>query len=334
MTPSPLATFADSMLVALDSELRQQVKKLAGPGDGLQAMAGYAMGWTGAGDGSDFTGKRIRPLLCLLTAGAADGDWHSALPGACAIELIHSFSLIHDDIQDESPIRRGRPSVWRQYGPAHAINIGDAIFALAFSALAEAPSGTAAASLRILTSTCLQLTAGQALDMTYAGMEIVHAPQYLEMITGKTAALIAASCELGAVAAEAVPETVTAFREFGQALGMAFQIQDDYLGIWGDPATIGKPSGSDLLLRKKSLPIVFALGRSAAFRALLSGDLHAESLPALISELEACGAKAHTEDQVSEWTGRAFSALSSVDAGNEYGRALEELAQALLKRER
>jgi geranylgeranyl diphosphate synthase type I len=334
MIASPLRSFADPMAAALDSELRKHVDSLAGSGDGLQAMVSYAMGWTGAGAGPETVGKRIRPLLCLLSAGAAGGDWQTALSNACAVEFVHSFSLIHDDIQDESLLRRGRPSVWRQYGLAHAINVGDAVFALAFSAVPDLRSGAVLESLRVLSATCRNLTVGQYLDMTYAGMDNIQSAQYQEMIAGKTAALIAASCQLGAVAAEAAPEASGAFREFGHALGMAFQIQDDFLGIWGDPGAIGKPAGADLLLRKKSLPILFGLGRSASFRALLAGDPQPETVPALIAELDACGAKRHTEAQVEEWTARAFSILRDAHSGNEYGRALEELAQSLLGRER
>jgi len=334
MTASPLRALTNPMAAALDSELRKKVDTLAGSDTGLQAMVSYSMGWTGAGAGPETVGKRLRPLLCLLATGATGGDWSIALPSACAVEFVHSFSLIHDDIQDESPLRRGRPSVWRQYGVAHAINVGDAIFALAFSSIADLRSGAVLESLRVLSATCLQLTSGQYLDMTYAGMDIIQSAQYQEMIAGKTAALVAASCQLGAVAADADPSAVVAFREFGHALGMAFQIQDDLLGIWGDPGAIGKPAGADLLLHKKSLPILFGLDHSAAFRALLAGPPQPETVPALIAELEACGAKQHTEAQVEEWTARAFSRLRGAHSGNEYRRALEELAQSLLSRER
>lgn len=332
MTDSSLSSLTGPMMSALDAELRRLVDELADPRDGLHTMICYAMGWSGAGAGAETTGKRIRPLLCLLSAGAAGGDWRAALPCSCAVEFIHSFSLIHDDIQDESPLRRGRPSGWMQYGLPHAINVGDAIFALAFTALAGGGAADGCAVTRILSATCLRLTTGQYLDLTYAKTDSISTGQYLLMIGGKTAALVAASCRLGSVSAEASPEKEEAFTAFGDALGMAFQIQDDYLGIWGDPFATGKSSGSDLLLRKKSLPILFGISHSAAFRAMLTGELRGDSLAPLIAELEACGAREYTLSQVGEWTSRAFTALQSASPQGEYGTALEELARALLGR--
>jgi geranylgeranyl diphosphate synthase type I len=334
MTHPGLASLIGPMVSELDSALRRIVDGLRGSQDGLHAMISYAMGWTGSGAGPDTAGKHIRPLLCMLSAGAAGTDWHAALPPACAVELIHSFSLIHDDIQDESPLRRGRPAVWVQYGLPHAINTGDAVFALAFSAITGSNPSSSHVILRILADTCLRLTAGQYLDMTYTKTDGILLRQYQEMIGDKTAALIASSCRLGAVVAGAASETEEAFAGFGHALGMAFQVQDDYLGIWGNSGTTGKTSGSDLLNRKKSLPILYGIEQSAVFRALLTGDLAPEMLPRLVAELEACGAKAHTLRQVGEWTEKAFHSLHAASPQGDCGAALEELTASLLQRQK
>jgi geranylgeranyl diphosphate synthase type I len=334
MTDSALASLIGPMTAELDSALRRIVAGLPGPQDGLPAMVSYAMGWTGPGAGPETAGKHVRPLLCLLSAGAAGSDWRTALPPACAVEFIHSFSLIHDDIQDESPLRRGRSAVWVQYGPAHAINIGDAVFALAFSTIADGDPPSSPVILPILADVCRRLTTGQYLDMTYAKMEGISLSQYQEMIAEKTAALIAAASRLGAAAAGVSAEQQEAYAAFGHALGMAFQVQDDYLGIWGDPDLTGKATGGDLLGRKKSYPILYGIDRSAVFRALLNGDLTPELLPRLVAELETSGAREQTLRQVEEWSTRAYAALHSASPRGDCGAALEELTASLLQRQK
>lgn len=332
MTAPSLPAIADAMLIDLDAGLHHSVDRLRASQNGLWEMASYAMGWTGEGAGPETTGKRIRPLLCLLVCGGSGADWRAALPPACAVELIHSFSLIHDDIQDGDATRRGRPTVWKRHGSPQAINVGDAIFTLAFAALSGAESTHAAEWLRILSDTCLRLTYGQYLDLTYEDAQGITLAEYQEMIDGKTAALVEAACRLGAVSADASPERQASFAEFGRALGLAFQIQDDYLGVWGDPNLTGKPNASDLLARKKSLPILFGLEQSGKFRALLGGTITSESIPSLLAELESCGAKDHTLSLSRQWIDRAFDSLRAAQPQGEYSPQLETLARALLDR--
>ncbi len=332
MTPPPSKSMVDEMLMELDAGLHRSVDRLQASQNGLWEMASYAMGWTGEGAGAETTGKRIRPVLCLLVCGGSGANWRAALPPACAVELIHSFSLIHDDIQDGDATRRGRPTVWKRHGQAQAINVGDAIFTLAFSSLSDVESGRSAEWLRILSGTCLRLTYGQYLDLTYEDAQRITLAEYQDMIEGKTAALVEAACRLGAVSAGAPLEKQESFARFGRALGLAFQIQDDYLGVWGDPRVTGKPNASDLLARKKSLPILYGLERSEKFRRLLSGEVTAAALPPLLAELDACGARDHALDLSRQWVDRAFESLRAAQPQGEFGPELESLAHALLDR--
>src|SRR5688572_9098001 len=238
LAPTYLAALEDELRRAIGSEPAHVADTLAARGLALPAaqngavpeflseyyqMLAYHLGWVdGAG-----AGKRIRPLLCLLACSAAGGDWQQALPVAAAVELIHNFSLIHDDIQDNSELRRGRRTVWVKWGQAQAINAGDAMFTLAhlaphrLTALGVAPA-VALAALAELDYTCLALTQGQYLDMSFEQRATVTVAEYLTMIEKKTAALIAVAAYLGAAVAGAPPERLEHFRDYGWNLGVAF----------------------------------------------------------------------------------------------------------------
>jgi geranylgeranyl diphosphate synthase type I len=228
-------------------------------------MMGYHLGWRGP-DGSLLArpvpaGKRLRPALSILVCEALGGPAEVARGAAVAVELVHNFSLVHDDVQDESEQRRGRDTVWKLWGAPQAINVGDAMFALAQLALIEPMVGhpRVREAVRVLNTTCVRLVEGQFLDLQLESVPDASLDLYYEMIGRKTAALIESACALGALAADATDQVVAACGRIGHELGIAFQLQDDLLGVWGDPAVTGKPSGADVRSRKKSFPIVLGL---------------------------------------------------------------------------
>src|SRR5512143_2793298 len=235
----------NTMLPAIEKELQQLVDRLGEPRlRPFQEMLTYHMGWTGEGAGREAQGKRIRPLLTLLTTAACNHDWQPALPAAAAIELVHNFSLVHDDIQDNSDKRRGRPTTWVKWGAPMAINVGDALFVMSNQAILDLkdnyPAEMVVKAAEILHRTCLDLTRGQFLDMSYEKRLDLTVEDYWPMVSGKTAALLSACCHIGSLLGAADDSKQDAYRSFGHYRGLAFQVQDDILGIWGDEAVIGK----------------------------------------------------------------------------------------------
>lgn len=328
----------EQMLAAVEEALLRLVRQVEQESlEGMFQMLAYHLGWWGEGAGPEARGKRVRPLLLLLTNAAAGGHWHHALPAAAAVELLHNFSLIHDDIQDHSDLRRGRPTVWKLWGVPQAINAGDALFALAYLALqelAETPARPyALAAGRVFGRACLSLTQGQYLDLYYEGRGDLSTQAYWPMVAGKTAALLSACTELGALVAGAEAERVAAYANYGRYLGLAFQVQDDWLGIWGNAALTGKSTESDLLAGKKSLPVLIALERSAQFaERWAQGALTADEIPGIIQLMEAAGVREETQRQADELTTQALNALRTAQPQGEAGQALIELTSQLLKR--
>lgn len=303
----------------------------------LRGMMAYHLGWEGEGSGPKAQGKRIRPQLVLLCSAAAGGNWQDALPAAVAVELLHNFSLIHDDIEDRSDLRHGRKTVWAKWGEAQAINTGDAMFTLAHLALFDLkktlPAQDVVAAARLLQSVCLELTQGQFLDISYESNRMLPVEDYWPMVAGKTASLLAGSAQLGALAAGADEAHQKAFYRFGHSLGLAFQALDDALGIWGDAALLGKSIDSDLVSGKKTLPVVYALAKNNAFKQRwLAGPIPVEEVPQLAEELRDEGAEKFTLGQAQRLTEDASRALREAVVDPAAGQALEELARELLNR--
>lgn len=334
-----LEKFINTLQPEIESELRSAVSYVNSPGcEELYSMIAYHLGWEGEGAGEKARGKRIRPILTLITTEAAGGDWKCALPAAVAIELIHNFSLIHDDIEDNSPYRRGRPTVWKKWGIPHAINAGDALFTLGhLSILKLAKYRTEEITLKavsILQNTCLQLTQGQYLDIAYVHQDDLKEQAYWSMVEGKTAALLSSCTKLGALIADSDQDTVTAYHDFGYHLGLAFQAQDDLLGIWGDINLTGKSNDSDLITGKKSLPILYGLSQKGSFaHRWIQGAIEPEETIQIAKELENVGAKDYTQEAVKSWTGKALRSLVKANPEGEAGEALFDFANQLINRQ-
>ncbi len=341
---NPVAAFSRLWLPKLESHLRGLLAGESPVVTGLYRMLRYHMGWENpAGEPEQAPqGKQVRPLLVLMACVAAGGDPHQALPAAAAVELVHNFSLIHDDIEDESPTRRHRPTLWTWAGQAQAINAGDALFTLARLALLQLeetiPPSRLFAALRLFDYTCLHLTEGQYLDISFESRTQVAVEEYMTMIAGKTAALLAGSAHLGALVATDETAITTACHRFGHELGLSFQIQDDILGIWGDEALTGKSTSSDLLTRKKTLPVLYALQQPDEAAMSLAAyyapgrELTAADLPAMLALLERLQARAYAEAAAQAHAEAALKALDEAPLAEEGRSLLRALALQLLGR--
>jgi geranylgeranyl diphosphate synthase type I len=338
----------EELLPQIEAEL-QEITRIPHPSLALYyGMIHYHLGWVNADlkPLKAATGKRLRPLLCLFSCQAMGGSTKQALPAAGALELIHNFSLAHDDIQDSSRTRRGRRAAWDIWGTAHGINLGDGLFVLARLALyrlADAgvsPRQQQAASLA-LDQACLALCEGQFFDMIFQDRLDVDLDQYLWMIRHKTAALLAASTQVGAMMATDQADLIRHFYDFGENLGMAFQVQDDILGIWGHEQRTGKSAATDLRDKKKTLPVVYALnqtGDRAAAHQLAElyagqGPLDEPAIQSALGLLVRVGAKEHAQRTAEGYYFQALKSLEQTGVENAAYLSLRELAASLLDRD-
>jgi geranylgeranyl diphosphate synthase type I len=319
----------------IESEMRDCLSAPDTTLAGYYGMLHYHLGWADKHFAPVHinSGKRIRPVLCLLACQSAHGNALRAIPAAAGIELLHNFSLIHDDIEDHSPTRRGRPSVWALWGIPQATNSGDGLFAIAHLAIDRLSERGASAERilavrRVFDRACLALTHGQYRDLAFESRESVSVDEYLMMISDKTAAMIGTAAAIGATLAGS--DAISYYEAFGYELGLAFQIQDDVLGVWGDEALTGKSNESDVATRKKSLPVVYALERSTRLRALYAAP--EVDVPAAIAELDVVGARMFAEQAAREHHERSLAALRASGASGDAGQALYELAENLLNR--
>ena len=312
----------------------------------LYDMMRYHLGWVDAqgrptGEGG---GKALRPTLCLLACQAVGGDYRTALPAAAALELIHNFSLIHDDIEDRSPERRHCPTVWWQWGVPQAINAGDAMHALGRLALLrleerDVLSTKVLRAARMLDEACLRLCQGQYLDISFQDRLDIGVDAYLEMIGGKTASLIESALCIGALLGTDGEEVIERFRRCGRNLGLAFQMRDDVLGIWGEDEIIGKSSATDIQEKKKSLPIIYALEKATGqARAELVGiynkaSLEAEDIAVVRGILDALGAQMYVQVKAQDYYRQALAELDGLGLSSPAQEELRNLAAFLVERE-
>jgi len=312
----------------------------------LYDMMSYHLGWLDhkLKPAEQYKGKRFRPLLCLLTYNSLSHMFEKAVPVAAAIELIHNFSLIHDDIEDRDEMRRHRPTVWKVFGIPHAINAGDGMHVLSnLAALRLAEKNVAPEKvveiLKILNETVMKLCEGQYLDMSFESANDVQVSSYIEMIEKKTAALIEASCHTAAILGTEDEKTIAHFCSFGKNIGIAFQIADDILGVWGKEEKTGKPETSDIEKKKKSLPIIYAFENSSRKdREALSKIYRKEKIGKREKEevmkiLNRTNARAYCKKAAKSYKGKALPELKRTGIKNEAVEKMRGIAKFLVERE-
>jgi geranylgeranyl diphosphate synthase type I len=325
----------------VDPALREAVDTLPAA---TRRIAGYHFGWWDAagqpGDGTA-AGKAIRPALVLLAARAAGGDPAAATPAAVAVELVHNFSLLHDDVIDGDLTRRHRPTVWSVFGAGAAILAGSALLALAFDVLAASGHPASASATRMLGAATLDLLEGQHSDLAFEDRTDVDLLECIEMAAAKSGALIGCACAIGGAFGRTTAAQVTLLRDFGERVGLAFQLADDLLGIWGDPVATGKPVHADLRRRKKSLPVVAALTSGTVAGAELAAiyrgtaPLRDRELARAAELVERAGGRAWSRARAEELIADAVRALrSAVDHTSPAAGELAALARLTVDRDR
>lgn len=309
----------------MDGPLRAAVAMLPEP---LRLGAGFHFGWWDAG-GERITaaqGKMVRPAFSLCAACAVGGQvTDAAIRVGIAVELVHNFSLVHDDVMDSDRTRRSRPTVWAEFGVPFAILLGDAMLSLANQMLTR--YGDSVGLCAELNAAVVELCAGQQQDMRFEQRLLVSPDDYLKMAAGKTAALLSTSCVLGGVVGGARRAQVTALRRFGHHVGVAFQLVDDVLGIFGDPAVTGKPVGADLLRYKKSMPVLAAMGSGTAAGEELTELYRTQTITSdRLSHAVELVARAGGRDWTEAEAARQYElALRCLDGVNEHAGTTDEL---------
>ena len=306
----------------------------------LVHCARYVMGWEEV-DGTpvaNASGKRIRPALVMFAASLFTDRPEVALPGAVAVELVHNFSLVHDEIQDRDASRHGRPTLYAIHGDAQAINAGDFIYARAIRALLEArvPAERQVAALGALQEAIERMIDGQWQDLTFETRRDVSTDEYVSMIAGKTGAMLAVPLAIGAMLAGASESSANSLRAWGEQVGLAFQVWDDYLGIWGEPNLTGKSNTNDIARKKKTLPIIHGLSTTArgVIEAAYARDHASESdIQAVVTALNEAGSDQFTSTTAERYVAQADTLLDGLDVAAERRAELRQIGEFLVNRD-
>ena len=334
----PRTAERDELARLVRAELRT---RLDGLDERTRHIAGYHLGYWDA-DGAPYdggSGKGLRPALALLSARAAGQPAETGLPAAVAVELVHNFSLLHDDVIDGDAERRHRPTAWAAFGVGPAILAGDALLNLAGEVLGETAAPGAREAADSLATAVRRLIAGQAADIEFEQRSTVGLDECLQMARDKTAALLSCSAALGAVLHGAPAALTGGLAGFGERLGLAFQLVDDLLGIWGTPERTGKPVGSDLRTRKKSVPVVRALtsGVPAASRLAelyaMPGELTRDELDLAAGLIVETGAREWTEQKAHRLLAEAVTELDGLELPVDVRAELIDLARLVTGRD-
>ena len=316
---------------------------LSGDDSPIRLMLSYAMGWVDVQGVPTLAteGKALRPTLCLLACEATGGTTADAMPAAVALELVHNFSLIHDEIQDRDDVRRHRPTLWKVWGERKALVAGNVMRIVADMALwGHRDRQTALTVAALVTQANLEMIEGQYMDLHFEGRMDITMDDYLAMISRKTGALIRCSLVAGAAAGSRDPAVVEAFEESGRAFGMVFQVRDDYLGVWGVESATGKPVGADVRRKKNAFPFVYAMSkaegrdRDALLEIYGRPEVGDGDVAAAVEIMERLGARESAQDLAAHHSERAVQALRGIELAPEARRDIEDLAHFLLVRDR
>ena len=353
MTNSPSADTAQrlrpelpGMFTEYRADIGNALRNALGNEDPVYNLLRYYMGWVDT-EGNATTGtegKYLRPTLCLFSCEAVGGDRERAMPAAAAMELIHNFSLIHDDIQDRDETRHHRKTLWAIWGIPKALVAGNVLRIVADSTLDDlqsvgVPSSRALPVVGQLTQAYLEMIEGQYLDISFEGQSEVGLKQYLDMIARKTGALIRCSFTMGALIGSQNIGDADAFRESGRALGFLFQVRDDILGIWGDEESTGKPVGADIRRKKNAFPAVYAMSQAQGEdkRHLLGiyrkRELSDADVEDVLHIMDALNVREHAHTLAVEEAEVAIEALAAVEMDHSARREYENLLEFLLHRE-
>ncbi len=321
------------------------MREVAAGGEGrLKEMVGYHLGYDGD-SGGNLEGKAVRSSLCLFTTEALGEEPEKALPAAVSLELVHNFSLVHDDIQDDADVRRGKESVRKIWGEDQAINAGDGLkdlSLLAFSRLGDSKSspGTRLRAITEISRRSLRMIDGQVKDLLYSERENVGVSEYLEMVGQKTCALLEASFYLGGLYAGA-EDKLESLDLLGEHLGYLYQIRDDWLGIWGEPERSGKSAKTDLVEKKKTYPVIYALENAEGSSSEKMHEIYSSGksmeereIDTVRAILEETGAKSGTEKLAEKHWEKAEKIIDELDLPEREEKKLERFGKFLLRREK
>lgn len=286
-------------------------------------------------------GKRIRPMLMLMSYALYKDDVESILPQAIGLETYHNYTLLHDDLMDNADVRRGMPTVHRKWDANTAILSGDSMLVLAYQRMQNCPADKLPAVLDVFTTTALEIGEGQQYDMEFETRNDVREEEYIEMIRLKTSVLLACAMKIGAIMAEAPKEDVDNLYRFGERMGLAFQLQDDFLDVYGDPKVFGKAIGGDITSNKKTYMLINAIGKAEGKdKETLMGWINAkdfdreEKVKAVTEIYTRLGIDTMAKAKMEEYYAEALAALAEVSVPEEKKAQLREYAASMMKREK
>ena len=300
----------------------------------LQEMMFYALGFDKNG-GLLSHGKRLRPLFCCLCCGIVSGTYEQALSYGASLEMLHNFTLVHDDIEDNGDVRHNRPALWKRNGLALALNAGDLLYGIALSTAADADAESGKNGLPRIMSMSSELFLGQHRDISFENRTDITEGEYLQMVRGKTSALLGCSFGLGAMAGGADEESIDEFTYAGQRLGIAFQIRDDYLGTWGDQIVFGKSVSGDIMEKKNTMAVVYTASVDPEFREKWAAyDGNPDQVGEFAAMMEKAGAPDYLMRQCVKYTKEAEETLAEHRADNVYQTLMDDLIASLVERKK